>query len=328
MIEGQHLFKTYKDKTRKNFFSSKYRKQVINDVSLSLEEGKIVGVLGINGAGKTTLIKMLTSLLKPDQGRILCDGLDVEQNIRQFRSKINLITGGERNLYWRLSAKENLSYFGTLYEIDSKSLEVRIEYLLRKVDLWDKRDVPVEQFSKGMKQRLQIAKGLINNPTYIFLDEPTLGLDVDISRYLRTYIKQLAIKEKKAILLTTHYVLEAEELCDYVYILDRGQVKMSGTKEHIFQQMKLTKQVKIVMAGVNDYDNKQLMMHLKEQFDIHLRGGQMILHYSGDETELNDLLHSLISTGIDIISLETTNPTLEDVIIKMKKEEIVYEEPS
>lgn len=147
--------------------------------------------------------------------------------------RINVISGGERNLYWRLTATENLQYFGSLYGLSGKELSERIRALLELVGITEAADTPVERYSKGMKQRLQIARGLINDPEYIFLDEPTLGLDIVIAKEIRKVVSELAEKENKGVLLTTHYISEAEELCDYIYVLDKGEIIAEGTKESL-----------------------------------------------------------------------------------------------
>ncbi|MCK9905902.1 ABC transporter ATP-binding protein, partial [Frankia sp. Cpl3] len=170
--------------------------------SFQMAPGKIVGLLGINGAGKTTTIKMCTTLLEPTSGSITVDGLDVVKQDRQIKAIVNMIAGGERMLYWRLTGRENLVYFGSLYGLSGSSLHARISQLLKQVGLEEAADTPVERYSKGMKQRLQIARGLINDPKYIFLDEPTLGLDAPIARHLRQYVKELAQQQGKSILLT------------------------------------------------------------------------------------------------------------------------------
>ena len=241
MLVASKVSKSYYIKEKKNFFCKKRKeKEVLKDISIQIEKGKIVGILGENGAGKTTLIKILSTLLTSSNGSVKIDNECISADIKKTRGRINMITGGERNIYWRLSAYENLKYFASLYGIKSKYSEVRIEKLLKNVNLWEQKNIPVEQLSKGMKQRLQIAKGLINNPEYIFLDEPTLGLDVSISKYLRNYIKKIAKEEDKGILLTTHYIKEAEELCDYIYILDKGKIVVEGTKEDIFKKLDMS----------------------------------------------------------------------------------------
>lgn len=176
---------------------------------------------------------MLASIIEPSSGTLTMNGVDAIKNHLWVKRRINVISGGERNLYWRLTAKENLKYFGSLYGLSGIGLKEKIAELLKIVGLEESADIPVERYSKGMKQRLQIARGLINDPEYIFLDEPTLGLDIVIAKEIRTMIRELASKEKKGVLLTTHYISEAEELCDYIYVLDKGKMIAQGTKEEL-----------------------------------------------------------------------------------------------
>ena len=241
MIQAEHLSKEYILKEKKHLFGKKKERRIpaVRDISLEIPKGKITGVLGINGAGKTTTIRMLASLISPTSGTLTIDGVDAVKNHLWVKERINMISGGERNLYWRLTAEENLRYFGSLYGIGGKELENRISELLNIVGLEEAKDIPVERYSKGMKQRLQIARGLINEPEYLFLDEPTLGLDILIAKEIRELIMALAKKREKGILLTTHYISEAEELCDYIYVLDQGQIIARGTKEELKEIFKV-----------------------------------------------------------------------------------------
>ena len=250
-IEARNLVKNYVIREKVGLFKPKKEKIIhaVKDISIEIPRGKIVGVLGINGAGKTTTIRMLASLLIPSQGTITMNGVDIVENHLWAKKQINLISGGERNLYWRLTAKENLEYFGCLYGLDKATLERRIEELLQLVELVEVADVPVERYSKGMKQRLQIARGLINDPDYIFLDEPTLGLDIVIAKEIRKLIADLADEQQKGILLTTHYISEAEELCDYIYVMDKGEIIAQGTKEELRELLNV--KPKIVLQEVS-----------------------------------------------------------------------------
>ena len=238
-IIAQHLVKDYilkeKIKEKSGLFGRKQKRVIhaVKDISLEIPQEKIIGVLGINGAGKTTTIRMLASIIAPTSGSLTMNGVDAVKNHLWIKERINVISGGERNLYWRLTAKENLRYFGSLYGLSGDDLDKRIAYLLRTVGLEEAANVPVERYSKGMKQRLQVARGLINDPIYLFMDEPTLGLDIVIAKEIRNLVSDLAHKEGRGILLTTHYISEAEELCDYIYILDKGRIIAEGTKEQL-----------------------------------------------------------------------------------------------
>src|SRR5690625_2265532 len=208
-------------------------KVAVSNLSLNVLPGRITGLLGVNGDGKTTTIKMLTTLLIPTAGRITMDGIDVVAEPDRVRPMINMIAGGERSIYWRLTGRENLWYFGQLYDMDYRALRRSIDSLLEIVGLTDAADTPVERYSKGMKQRLQIARGLINDPRYLFMDEPTLGLDAPIARQLRRMTRQLADEHGRGILLTSHYMQEVEELCDYIYVVHEGALLAEGTPAEI-----------------------------------------------------------------------------------------------
>lgn len=234
-IVARHLTKNYILKEKNGRFGRKTKRTVhaVKDISLEIPQEKIIGVLGINGAGKTTTIRMLASMITPTSGSLTMNGVDAVKNHLWVKERINVISGGERNLYWRLTAKENLKYFGSLYGLSGDELNGRIIDLLRIVGLEEAADTPVERYSKGMKQRLQIARGLINDPEYIFMDEPTLGLDIVIAKEIREMVLGLAKEKKKGVLLTTHYIREAEELCDYIYVLDKGEMIAQGTKDDL-----------------------------------------------------------------------------------------------
>ncbi len=240
MIEAKNISKEYTETIKKAWLGKKEKKKTlaVKGIDINIPEGKIVGLLGVNGAGKTTTVKLLSTLLSPTGGSITIDGFDAVKNHMKAKQIINMITGGERNLYWRLTGKENMEYFGRLYGLKGDELAQRISSVLKIVNLDDAKDTPVERYSKGMKQRLQIARGLINSPKYLFLDEPTLGLDIVIAKELRTYIASLAHIHGKGILLTTHYLQEAEELCDYIYIIHEGVIVGKGTCETLKKMLK------------------------------------------------------------------------------------------
>ena len=164
----------------------------VDNLCITVKKGEIFGLLGPNGAGKTTTIKMLSTLLLPTSGRAWVLGHDVVEEARHLYGRINIIFGGERGFYWRLSARENLKYFADLYNIDRTLAEQRIHSLLDFVGLLDRADEKVETYSSGMKQKLHIARGLINEPEVIFLDEPTIGLDPSAARTMRNFITELS----------------------------------------------------------------------------------------------------------------------------------------
>ena len=206
--------------------------QAVDGISFEVRRGEIFGLLGQNGAGKTTTIKMLTTLLAPTAGTCKVLGCDTFGQEKQIRKRINFIFGGEMGVYRRLSARDNLRYFSNLYLIPRKERDVRIEKILKLVDLADRADDLAETYSKGMIQRLQIARGLINDPEILFMDEPTVGLDPLGARMLRDIIRRLK-EQGKTVLLTTHNLAEVEELCDRLIIINKGKVVARGTPAEI-----------------------------------------------------------------------------------------------
>jgi ABC-2 type transport system ATP-binding protein len=210
--------------------------RAVEDVSLEIQSGELFGLLGPNGAGKTTTVKMLTTLLIPTAGAATVLGFDVVKQADQVRRRIGFIFGGERGLYWRLSGIDNLRYFASLYSIDPDISKKRIPFLLEMVGLKGRGEEFVSGYSRGMKQRLHVARTLLHDPEVLFLDEPTLGLDPVGARDFRQVILNLQ-SEKKTILLTTHYMYEADALCDRIAVINHGRIialdTPGGLKQHV-----------------------------------------------------------------------------------------------
>ncbi|WP_430603047.1 ABC-2 type transport system ATP-binding protein [Enterococcus sp. DIV0724b] len=316
MLIANNLYKTFALKSKISFFKNRdiNEKNAVNNLSLKVEPGKIVGLLGINGAGKTTTIKMLTTMLSPTKGEISIDNIDAIKNPLEAKEKINLISGGERNLYWRLTAEENLEYFGSLYGLKSSELKNRIKKILEVVDLVDVKNIPVEKYSKGMKQRLQIARGLINDPSYLFLDEPTLGLDVVIAKEFRKYIKRLASVENKGILLTSHYISEVEELCDYIYFLKEGSLYFQGTSQEIKQMFLIHS--KVTISGDNfSADFLEEIKNLKSVSEIVSSDeNKSVTVIANSKYITNELIELSQKFKINLSNMALKEASLEDAI--------------
>ncbi len=209
----------------------------VNNISFTTERGQIFGFLGPNGAGKTTSIKMFTTLLKPTSGQILLDGHDTVTNQQGVRQAIGIVFQ-DPSLDDELTALENMEFHGVLYKVPSGLRQKRTEELLKIVELWDRRNDLVKQFSGGMKRRLEIARGLLHHPKILFLDEPTVGLDPQTRNHIWGYIKNLSRKEKITVFFTTHYMEEAERVADQVTIVDRGQIVAQGTPSALKKKAK------------------------------------------------------------------------------------------
>lgn len=250
----------------------------VEDVSFEIQEGELFGLLGPNGAGKTTTTKMLTTLLIPTSGTASVKGFDVVKDADQVRRRIGFIFGGERGLYWRLSGIDNLRYFASLYNVDPDTTKKRIDYLLDMVGLNGRGEEKVQGYSRGMKQRLHVARTLLHNPDILFLDEPTLGLDPVGAREFRQVILNLQ-SEKKTILLTTHYMFEADALCDRIAVINHGRIIALDTPGGLKSQVRDLNVVEVETFGlpepileklrslpfvdalsVEDHDQKQMLL--------------------------------------------------------------------
>lgn len=291
--------------------------KAVDGISFEVKKGEIFGLLGQNGAGKTTIIKMLITLLAPSSGTCKVLGYNTYGEEKKFRDKINFIFGGEMGVYRRLSARDNLKYFANLYYMDEDKANNQIDKLLELVNLKDKADVLVETFSKGMVQRLQIARGLINDPEIIFMDEPTIGLDPFGAKILRDIIRKLK-SEGKTIMLTTHYLYEADELCDRMAIINNGHLVALGTPQELRNIISGMNTIEIVLEKINDdtisYIERLESVSSVEKADTD-KGIKLTIKYLESEDVSGNILNSL--NGLKILSFNRKELTLEDVYIKL-----------
>ena len=204
----------------------------VDNISFSVEKGEIFAFLGPNGAGKTTTIKMLTTLLEPTEGEVKVNNFDLKKERDDVRRSFGIVFQ-DPSLDDDLTAYENMNFHGVLYGESKANRVKRIEELMKLVDLWDRRDDYVKNFSGGMKRRLEIARSLIHTPKIIFLDEPTVGLDPQTRNHIWSYVVDLSKKEGVTVFLTTHYMEEAEKMADKVVIIDHGKIISSGTPEQL-----------------------------------------------------------------------------------------------
>lgn len=220
----------------KEFIRRRGSTLAVNNVNLRVEDGEIFGLLGPNGAGKTTLIKTLCCLILPTKGRAKVAGFDILENEDEVKASIGLVSGDERSFYLRLTGRQNLHFFASLYNLSPKEAKMRIKELLDYLDITE-ADRRFQECSTGMKQRLAIARSLLNNPRVIFMDEPTKSLDPLVALNLRKFIKQKLVGEqKKTVFFSTHNLKEAYELSDRLALMDRGEIKALGTVAELRQQ--------------------------------------------------------------------------------------------
>jgi ABC-2 type transport system ATP-binding protein len=292
--------------------------RAVNGVDLLIHEGELFGLLGPNGAGKTTLIKCISTLLIPDQGRATVGGFDVLKQPLDVRRQIGVMTGGERSLYWKLTPVENLNYFAALYGVPRQEARERISYLLELMDLTDKRKERVEKLSSGMKQKLSIARTLVHDPPILLIDEPTLGLDPTFSRFVRTFIKEeLHSSGKKTILLTTHYMDEADMLCDRIAFMNRGAIEAVDTPSALKKRLSSEQVVEVKCLGTLEHE---LFSSVKEKATLALenKDGLAYVRMSSEKPEqLLSVIIDLVQNRAKVLSVNVTSPTLEDVFVHL-----------
>lgn len=315
-IEIEKLTRVYS--TKRGIFTNAADQVIaIDAISFSVNRGDIFGFLGPNGAGKTTLIKLLTTVLLPTEGLVRIFGKDIIHDAKEIRKIINVVYGGDKGLYNRLTAWDNLKYFCSIYHLPPKDQNKKIEKLLDLVGLSEFRDRKVENYSRGMKQKLHIARGLINDPLILFLDEPTIGLDPLSSLGIKSLIKKLH-KQGMTIFLTTHYMQEAEELCDHIAIMNKGKILIHDTVEQVKFLYKKYYIVKLSLAGIS---SPQLET-FKKQFENDI----VIHHHENGNSELQlkstdiNMLLKRISVDFQekqIKNFEVKTSSLEDAYIQI-----------
>jgi len=280
----------------------------VDDISFSVDEGEVFGFLGPNGAGKTTTINILCTLLSPSSGSAGIAGFDCAKNPDDVRSAIGIIFQ-DTTLDTGLTAYENLKFHAYLYNLDRKLTERRIDEMLGVVELRNRKNDLIKNFSGGMKRRLEIARGLLHYPRVLFLDEPTLGLDPQTRNTIWDFIDSLRKKEKITVFMTTHYMEEAEN-CDRIAIIDAGKIIAIDTPARL-KELVHGDIVHLVTA-----DNKQAIEQIRQLFNIAAReenGGLVLETEKGDEF-IPTLIHSL---SMRTLSVSLKKPTLNDVFLKL-----------
>ena len=309
---------------RRGLFSTRPPKSwliAVDGVSLQIREGEVFGLLGPNGAGKSTTIRMLCTLLEPTSGTARVNGFDIRRQSNQVRQSLGIVLGGERSIYWKLTARENLEYYANLYHVPPAVARRRITELLARMNLTDRADDLVEKFSSGMKQRVAIGRALLANPPIILLDEPTLGLDPQAARGVRELVKTLR-DEGHTILLTTHYMEEADQLADRIGIIDQGKIIALDPPAVLKARIQHEEVIHLEISG------------WRPEMEATLKGipriDSLAARYSGQDSlwevslqtgdsrqVLPTILESLNQNGTHLVNMNIIKPTLEDVFIRL-----------
>jgi ABC-2 type transport system ATP-binding protein len=289
----------------------------VNAINFAVEQGQIFGLLGPNGAGKTTTIRMLATLLLPSEGQAWVLGKDVVRETQAVRQAVGYVFGGPRGLYLRLSAEDNLKFFAELYGIDPDVQKRCIPQLLELVNLGEWAKHRVEVYSRGMKQRLHIARGLLHAPPILLMDEPTIGLDPVGARELRQLIKLLA-SEGKTILLTTHYMFEADALCDQIAVIKRGEIIAEGSPAHLKTYVSDKTVVEIEAYGVTEERIAQLKS-LSGVSSVTIQNQEQVQLISVHSPNGFEVARTLATTfgDVQVRAIRTREPTLEDAYVAL-----------
>lgn len=292
----------------------------LHDINLEVYPGELFGLLGPNGAGKTTLIKVLTTLLSPTSGRASVAGYDVAKEPNKVRQCINMVSGGESSGYGLLTVRENLWMFAQFYGIPSAEANQRIKTLLEIVGLADRMNTKSSDLSTGLRQKMNIVRGFLTDPQVLFLDEPTLGLDVGASREVRNFVRRWVDSDpSRTLLLTTHYMVEADELCDRVAIINKGRVLACDTPANLKRHLQREAIFRLEVSPLNGNSLqsfssipgvRQLTHSPQDGFAIL----EMIL--AQDEV-LSQVVATLTTENMRLINLQKREPTLEDVFVDL-----------
>ena len=303
MIEVKNLTKKFNDFT------------AVDHVSFDVKKSEIFGLLGPNGAGKTTIIRMLSTLSRPTEGTARIGGYDIVKHDNKVRQLIGLVSE-KMIMYDRLTAKENLRFFGKLYNIPKKTLKLRIDELLKLVQLTKWKNSKVGTFSTGMRQRMNVIRALLNMPKVLFLDEPTLGLDPQSTVEVREFIKKINKENKTTIILTTHMMNEADRLCDCIGIIDNGKISTLDTSTNLKKLVSgddatvLNLEIpNLTKKMVTSMQSLECVKSVSQENASHIK-----IHATGDKA-FDTIIDAIRAKNGKINSIENLQPTLEDVFL-------------
>ena len=297
----------------------------LENVNIKVKEGELFGILGPNGAGKTTLIKVLCTLILPNEGTAYVNGYDVVEDEEKVKASIGLVTSEERSFYWRLTGRKNLEFFASLHNFSNSEAKSRIDEMLRIVGLEDRADDRFDSYSTGMKHRMAIARGLLNDPEILFMDEPTRSLDPYAAQKLREFIKEDLVREqRKTVFLSTHHLEEAEQLCNRIAIIDKARIKACGAlselRKMVGEQEKYVIEAKnfskslldklSCLDGVIDFSNVTL------ESDV----VSLEILLSNSETVLPQIIEMIVNTGGKLRACNRKEAVLGEIFAQLTEE--------
>jgi len=308
-VDAKDLTKTFR-----SGWLGRRRKEALRGASLQVPSGAIFGLLGPNGAGKTTLLSILATLLLPDSGTATILGHDVVREAGAIRRRLNMASGNA-SFVWSLRPPEVLTFYGGLYGLWGHRLRRRVDELIEQCELGPHAKTEYNALSTGLKQRLALAKALLNDPEVLFLDEPTLGLDPDVSIRLRAQIAALRRERGTTIILTTHYMREAEELCDQIAFIKDGRILAQGTADELKRQIRIGDVIALRLDPVSP----QGLAGLPGVLQSHARGEFMEYTVDALDKRLPEILRWLHEQGVLVRDCQVREPELEEVFVELAR---------
>lgn len=328
-IETEGLGRIYRLRENKKKKNQPRELTALADVNLQVKRGELFGLLGPNGAGKTTLIKILTTLLAPSSGWARVAGYDVLKDTIKVRPLINMVSGGESSGYGLLTVRENLWMFSQFYGMPSVEAKKKIDELLETFGLADRAGTKSSDLSTGLRQKMNIIRGFMTDPEVLFLDEPTLGLDVGASRDVRNYVRRWTNEnEGRTLLLTTHTMVEADELCDRVAIINRGRVLACDTPARLKHELQQESIFNLDVSPLNGLDKASFeqLPGVRKVVHTAMDGHAELDFILAEEAVLATVVNALTEHDIRILNLNKREPTLEDVFVTLVGRSMADEE--
>ncbi|MBI5866821.1 MAG: ABC transporter ATP-binding protein [candidate division Zixibacteria bacterium] len=325
-IETRNLRRTFRDRPVRRLFRRAVGtpvpdKVALDSVNVTVRPGELFGLLGPNGAGKTTIIKILSTLLLPSAGEALVDGIDVAKDPDSVRRRVNMVSGGEHSGYGILTVRETIWMFSQFYGVPTKVAKKRADAMIERLNLTESADTKTSKLSTGMRQKMNIIRGFVTDPKILFLDEPTLGLDVGIAREVRAFVSEwISEHPERTVLLTTHYMAEADSMCDRVAIIDQGRVLACDTPANLKRDLApdCVYQIEVPLwtETISPLDQMPVvrsvaMEHRGDQGRTHLR---VILEEEGGIASVTD---RLAKRGARVLSMTRLEPSLEDAFLNL-----------
>ena len=330
MIKVENLSKEFKISKKypgfkgalRSFFSTEYTiKKAVDDISFEINDGEIVGYIGANGAGKSTTIKMMTGILTPSSGRIIVDGVIPYENREKNAKNIGVVFGQKTQLWWDLSVSETFPLLKDIYGVSDEDYEERMNYFKEILGLDEFFLSPVRTLSLGQRMRADLAAALIHNPKIIYLDEPTIGLDVVVKESVRKAIKDINEKYGTTIILTTHDLNDIEELCNRIIIIDSGKKIYDGELEGVKEQFGYLTTIEIQLKDKSNIEKINFARFKDDDFKLNMKESKINITFNKNNISSADIIGEVMKKS-KVIDFNIKETSIEDIVKKMYKNEV------